>query len=415
MLKYLNWHIVFSCLIIVVCLFARDVSAQASLDKLQFKSSKGSVVFAKHDSNFLIDDVGKMYAFNKKIIILSLLSVDEISQLHDEIKQVQVIANIGSELVYWVTPRPEYFFDVYLALSKHQDVLEIEPDIAPVTKLVTSGTSRQTSSVLVSQNAPLCDKPENTVRVAIIDDGFDFTHPEFDDLTVLFEYDPDEKTLATSAKNPTDYHGTRVVGVIAAKQDNIGVEGFAPTSEIIAIRQVSTWSSSIILAFQVAKLMKADVINCSWVLPLLSGITSLVIENVASASNAPIIVVSAGNSGKKACEVNHLSALSSVVVIGAINKNGNVAEFSNYGQCVDYYAPSSIASTSLNGYVNFGGTSSSAAIVSGVVAQLKACGVEYPLTKLTMVENILPAHVVNKNNIKSVTLIRSKGSEINEH
>jgi hypothetical protein len=394
MLKYLNWHIVFSCLIIVVCLFARDVSAQASLDKLQFKSSKGSVVFAKHDSNFLIDDAGKMYAFNKKIIILSLLSVDEISQLHDEIKQVQVIANIGSELVYWVTPRPEYFFDVYLALSKHQDVLEIEPDIAPVTKLVTSGTSRQTSSVLVSQNAPLCDKPENTVRVAIIDDGFDFTHPEFDDLTVLFEYDPDEKTLATSAKNPTDYHGTRVVGVIAAKQDNIGVEGFAPTSEIIAIRQVSTWSSSIILAFQVAKLMKADVINCSWVLPLLSGITSLVIENVASASNAPIIVVSAGNSGKKACEVNHLSALSSVVVIGAINKNGNVAEFSNYGQCVDYYAPSSIASTSLNGYVNFGGTSSSAAIVSGIIAQLKACGVAQPLSQLNLFENIKPAHSV---------------------
>ena len=415
MLKYLNWHIVFSCLIIAVCLFARDVYAQASLDKLQFKSSKGSVVFAKYNSDFLIDDKGIKYAFNKKIIILSLLSVDEISGLHDEIKQVQVIANIGSELVYWVTPRSEYFFDVYLALSKHQDVLEIEPDIAPVTKLVTSGTRTQTSSVLVSQNAPLCDKPENTVRVAIIDDGFDFTHPEFDDLTVLFEYDPDEKTQATSAKNSTDYHGTRVVGVIAAKQDNIGVDGFAPTSEIIAIRQVSTWSSSIILAFQVAKLMKADVINCSWVLPFLSGITSLVIEDIASASNAPTIVVSAGNSGKNACEVNHLSALSSVFVVGSINKNGNVAEFSNYGECVDYYAPSSIASTSLNGYVNFGGTSSSAAIVSGVVAQLKACGVEYSLTKLTMVENILPAHVVNKNNIKSVTLIRSKGSEINEH
>lgn len=93
MLKYLNWHIVFSCLIIAVCLFAKDVSAQANLDKLQFKSSKGSVVFAKYDSDFLIDDRGIKYAFNKKIIILSLLSVDEISQLHDEIKQVQVIAS----------------------------------------------------------------------------------------------------------------------------------------------------------------------------------------------------------------------------------------------------------------------------------------------------------------------------------
>ncbi|WP_457934893.1 S8/S53 family peptidase [Pseudoalteromonas sp. SCSIO 43210] len=396
MLKYLNWHIVFSCLIIAVCLFAKDVSAQANLDKLQFKSSKGSVVFAKYDSDFLIDDRGIKYAFNKKIIILSLLSVDEISQLHDEIKQVQVIASIGNRLVYWVTPRTESFFDVYLALSKHQDVLEIEPDIAPVTKLITSGTRVPTSNTLTPQNAPLCDKPKNTVRVAIIDDGFDFTHPEFDDLTVLFEYDPDKQTLAASAKNPIDYHGTRVVGVIAAKQDNVGVDGFAPTSEIIAIRQVSTWSSSLILAFQVAKLMKADVINCSWVLPFLSSITSLVIEDVASASNAPIIVFSAGNSGKEACEINQLSALGSVVVVGSINKNGGIAPFSNYGQCVDYYAPSSIASTSRNGYANFGGTSSSAAIVSGIVAQLKACGVEHPLTKLTMVENIYAAHKIKK-------------------
>jgi subtilisin family serine protease len=396
MLKYLNWRIIFSYFIIIGCLFAIDVYAQASLDKLQFKSSKGSVVFAKYDSDFLIDDAGKKYAFNKKIIILSLLSVDEISRLHDEIKQVQVIANIGNGLVYWVTPRSEYFFDVYLALSKHQDVLEIEPDIAPVTRLVTSGTSTQTSSVLVSKNTPLCDKPKNTVRVAIIDDGFDFTHPEFDDLTVLLEYDPDKQTLAASSKNPIDYHGTRVVGVIAAKQDNVGVDGIAPTSEIIAIRQVSTWSSSLILAFQVAKLMKADVINCSWVLPFLSSITSLVIEDIASASNAPTIVVSAGNSGEEACKINQLSALDSVVVVGSINKNGEVTSFSNYGECVDYYAPYSIASTSRNGYANFGGTSSSAAIISGVVAQLKACGVEHPLTKLTMVENIHAAHKIKK-------------------
>ena len=377
---------------------------RGNFDTVQFKYSKNDIVLTKHDDGFLIDDTGTKYAFNKKIIIQSLLSVGEVSAIHDHINKVQVIANIGNTSVYWITPTTEQYFNVYSTLRKHQGILAIEPDIAPVRKLLFSSKKQLQidNSVTELQKLSLCENPVSRVRVAIIDDGFDFTHPEFDQLKVLLEYDAEQKVMTAKATGPIDEHGTLVAGVIAAKRDNKGIEGLAPTSEIIAIRQVSTWTSSLILAFQVAKLMKADVVNCSWVLPFLSHITSEVIEDLASAPNDPIIVVSAGNNGKKACEMNQLSKLEKLVVVGSVNKAGEITEFSNYGQCVDYYAPSSIQSTSSGGYADFGGTSSSAAIVSGIIAQLKVCGIAQPLSQLHLFENVKSAHTLRKGSTKRI-------------
>ncbi|MBQ4848206.1 S8/S53 family peptidase [Pseudoalteromonas sp. MMG005] len=397
MLKYLSWRIVYCCLISSGCLFVKGVYAEVSFDKVQFEYSKNNVVLTKYDDDFLIDNEGNKYTYNKKIIIQSLLSVEDVLSIHGQINEVQIIANIGKEPVYWVTPNEGRFFEVYTMLKEHKGVLAIEPDIAPVRKLISSSKKQLQidSSAIELQKLSLCKHPVNRVRVAIIDDGFDFTHPEFDKLKVLLEYDADQKVMTARAKAPIDFHGTLVAGVIAAKRDNRGIEGLAPTSEIIAIRQVSTWTSSLILAFQVAKMMNADVVNCSWVVSFLSDITAQVIEDFSALPNNPIIVAAAGNSGKKACEINKLSKLATTVTVGSIN-NGERAKFSNYGKCVDYYVPSSIESTSLNGYAHFGGTSSSAAMFSGIVAQLKACGIEYSLANLSMIENIYPAHTVEK-------------------
>ncbi|MBQ4851587.1 S8/S53 family peptidase [Pseudoalteromonas sp. MMG012] len=405
LLKYFNWNAINVYFTLAACLFIAGLSAQPIVNSVRFQSNKETVVLSQYNNDVLSDEKGKKYAFNKKIIIKSLLSEQEIIELHSQITQVQVIAKMQGGAVYWVTPEKEHFFDVFSVLKAHQDVAAVEPDIAPVRKLPRANHEVQPNKVqrkevhvqassVTSLKPPFCHSPIKKVRAAIIDDGFDFSHSEFNDLTVLLEYDADEHVLDASAKKGIDYHGTLVAGVIAAKRDNVGGEGFAPTSEIIAIRQVSTWTSSLIVAFHVAKLMKADVINCSWVLPFLSNITSEVIEDLASAPNDPIIVVSAGNNGKKACEMNQLSKLDKLVVVGSLNKAGELTEFSNHGECVDYYAPSSIQSTSLGGYADFGGTSSSAAIVSGIIAQLKACGVAQPLNQLHLVEHIKSARSV---------------------
>src|SRR5690606_6075268 len=95
------------------------------------------------------------------------------------------------------------------------------------------------------------------VRLAIIDDGFNFKHPEFSAINLVFEYDADQKTSSASPKGELDQHGTLVAGLIVATADKKGIDGLAPDVELIAIRQASSWTSDMVLAFSVARMMRA--------------------------------------------------------------------------------------------------------------------------------------------------------------
>lgn len=62
-------------------------------------------------------------------------------------------------------------------------------------------------------------------------------------------------------------------------------------------------------------------------------------DAVESASAAGIVVVvAAGNENEDACNSSPASAASAITV-GAIDQNDNRASFSNYGSCVDIWAP----------------------------------------------------------------------------
>jgi subtilisin family serine protease len=87
-----------------------------------------------------------------------------------------------------------------------------------------------------------------------------------------------------------------------------------------------------------------------------------------------IITVSAGNGGADACNW-WFSYSDKVISVGAHDKSKNRSSFSNYGACVDIYAPGSLvpAANSISdpaavGYVS--GTSFSSPIMAGVVANL---------------------------------------------
>ncbi|QSX37419.1 S8 family peptidase [Shewanella sedimentimangrovi] len=343
------------------------------------------------DAPFFQSSLGIKFQVSERLIVLTSLGADTLQQVHPGIVKVQQLASLAKEDVFLLTLTPGARTQVFTLLAQHRGIRLVQPDLAQEAKNY-SATTQSTAQVSPLQPfipQPPCNPHCYQARIAIIDDGFDFNHNEFSELEVLFSYDADTRQADASPKSPADFHGTMVAGILGAKQDNKGAEGLAPDAGIIAIRQVSTWTSDMILAFSVARMMRADIINVSWTLPFLPQPLAELLEDMLKEPSAPYIVVAAGNLGLDACEKNALTTIASVLTVGARNRNGDVAAFSNRGNCVDLYAPFGLKSVTPKGYGLLGGTSSSAAFVSGVIAHQLRLGRRPSRSELVEVMNQL--------------------------
>src|ERR1700733_4015303 len=108
------------------------------------------------------------------------------------------------------------------------------------------------------------------VRIAIIDTGLDFEHPDFAGQVIERRNFVD----ADEAAFRRDRHGTAVAGVIAAVPDNhIGIVGIAPDAHLLALKacwQSATGSApaqcnsfTLAKALQSAIDLRADIVNLS--------------------------------------------------------------------------------------------------------------------------------------------------------
>ena len=218
------------------------------------------------------------------------------------------------------------------------------------------------------------------MSIAVIDDGFALNHDELRNTDVVFSYDAERKVQDVSPQSELDTHGTKVIGTIFAAHDGHGIDGIAPEASLIAIRQPSTWTSSTLLSFYLAKLSDADIVNASWnsqwLLEPLADIVSDLARN-GRGGKGTAVVFSAGNNGaeqtsNQGIDSNEASLLDAVV-IGSDDGTGHRTRFSNYGNSVDAYiygkpTPALVA----GGYGRFSGTSLSTAVASGYFALLLA-------------------------------------------
>ena len=226
-------------------------------------------------------------------------------------------------------------------------------------------------------NAPLAwnNSTGNNVKIAVLDTGISSTHP---DLTVSGGIN-----LAGKSKNKKwdddNGHGTHVAGIIAAKNNSIGVIGTAPDAELFAVKVLDAYGSGYI----------SDVIEgIDWAVENNMDIVSMSLgtttysqaldDATANAYNSGVLLVAAaGNNGDgnlSTNDVQYPAKFNSVIAVSAIDSN-NIAPFwSADGAEVELTAPGvGIYSTWLDGgYVSNSGTSMAAPFVSGVAALVKS-------------------------------------------
>lgn len=168
-------------------------------------------------------------------------------------------------------------------------------------------------------------------------------------------------------------HGTHVAGTAAGSS-----YGVAKSATIVAIRVLdcsgSGFSSSVVAGINWAVASHPGgpgVINLS----LGGSANSAVDAAIADATAAGLVVVAAaGNSSADACQFSPARA-PSALTIGATDRTDARASYSNFGSCVDMYAPgTSITSAWISGATSsrtISGTSMAAPHVAGLAARLQ--------------------------------------------
>lgn len=193
--------------------------------------------------------------------------------------------------------------------------------------------------------------------------------------------DNDPQAGAVDPSGTGTTHGTMTAGAAAATGNNgRGIAGVSQSARILPIQVMSDDSdaTSVTLAQGVvfASLRHADVISISLGShgddPYLRQAIDYAIARGA------VVVASSGNDG---CDcVSYPAAYPEVLAVGALGQTGSPTSFSNYGSALDLLAPGEnltlpawSASLPTNGYMSgVAGTSFSAPIVAGTLAQLKA-------------------------------------------
>lgn len=203
----------------------------------------------------------------------------------------------------------------------------------------------------------------------IIDTGIDLDHP---DLTV--DVSRSETFLGgTSTPDDQNGHGTHVAGIIAARDNSIGVIGVAAGATVVAVRVLDrrgsgTTSGVIAGVNYVASVASTnDAANMS----LGGGVSQSLDEAVFAASATVRFALAAGNETDNAnnhspARVNGIN----IYTVSAMGTGDKWASYSNFGNPpVDYCAPgSSIYSTYKDGgYATLSGTSMAAPHVTGIL------------------------------------------------
>jgi len=213
------------------------------------------------------------------------------------------------------------------------------------------------------------------VHIYIPDTGIRQTHTEFTGrLVPTIDLTKGKEVQVCSGDDCSDTrgHGTHVAGIAAGTTYGVAKQATIHSVKVINDDGV-TFTSWVVRALDwiVQNGERPAVVSMS----LGFGGTSYAVETAIDESVAAgiTVVVSAGNEYDDACQYSPADAQSAIVV-AATTKSDERAGYSNYGPCVDLYAPGSSVRaakhTDDDTYVKKSGTSMAAPHVAGAAALL---------------------------------------------
>jgi thermitase len=203
--------------------------------------------------------------------------------------------------------------------------------------------------------------------VAVLDTGIDQDHEELDGQVIA-------ETNFSNSFTPNDIHGhgTHVAGIIAAKNNGLGVIGVAPGCLLLNVKVADDTGrcSALVLAKGIIWAVDsgANVINVS--IEIREPSPELERAVNYAWSQGCLIIAAAGNHGSES--PTYPAYYENCLAVAAAGPDNNLIPLSNFGDWVDVIAPGLNIYSTLpdNDYGYKSGTSFACAYVSGIGALL---------------------------------------------
>jgi subtilisin family serine protease len=303
------------------------------------------------------------------------LAVDGIASVrrsHANRHRAVVVANTGraADVAARLRANPNVEFVVPDAIASVADWPADEPPDDPLY-----ATTQADLPLIGMPAAWALSTGSTSVVVAILDTGYERTHP---DLAAIPTVSPYNARTGTTSLTDGYGHGTHVAGTIAAQTNNAtGVAGIAPGVTIMPVKVMDAngygYWSDFLEGVDWARTHGASIVNLSLGGPLSASQVAAFQPTFTAAYEAGVLVVAAAGNYNNSNGF-YPASFAHVVSVSATNNNDVKASFSNYGPAVDLSAPGVTIESTYKGatYRTMSGTSMATPHVVGLAALIRS-------------------------------------------